>query len=304
VIGVIPGKQPGEIVIGAHFDSWFAGSTDNGGGVAALLALAERRAKRPQPAYTLVFVGYDGEEVALYGGYQFLRRHRIVAQEPILAVLNFEVPSANGSSLLGLARSNIDPLDQALRSADLNDTYVLYAAMDYVPILFGGIIPTDIQGIYRNGVPTASTAVDTPYYHTTQDTPDKVDTMFLAGAIDQFDQAIEALDADQADGFAASDPKLWKATVQPRARAAGQDLVVDVAVTDAGGAPQAMAAVRAALTVDDFFLAAHAAATTDGAGKATVTLPAGAAEAGQGDRWLHVTAGPDFPLVEELVPLP
>ncbi|HEX8953266.1 MAG TPA: M28 family peptidase, partial [Polyangia bacterium] len=70
VIGRIEGSDgSGMIVLGAHYDTWFTGSCDNGGGIAALLALAERRVHEGKPRYTLVFVGYDGEEVALYGGY-------------------------------------------------------------------------------------------------------------------------------------------------------------------------------------------------------------------------------------------
>ncbi|MCU1276760.1 MAG: putative cell wall-binding domain, partial [bacterium] len=103
VIGRIDGSDPTHmIVLGAHYDTWFTGSCDNGGGVAALLAMAERRAKEGKPRYTLVFVGYDGEEVALYGGYDYLRKHRIVGKDPILAVLNFEMPAARMSTLLGL----------------------------------------------------------------------------------------------------------------------------------------------------------------------------------------------------------
>ena len=50
-------------------------------------------------------------------------------------------------------------LDQALTGATLPSLYTTYVTLDLVPMLFGGIIPTDIQGIYRSGVPTLSTAV-------------------------------------------------------------------------------------------------------------------------------------------------
>lgn len=40
--------------------------------------MVARGAKKGKPAQTIVFVGYDGEEVALFGGYDFLRRHHIV----------------------------------------------------------------------------------------------------------------------------------------------------------------------------------------------------------------------------------
>ena len=77
-------------------------------------------------------------------------------------------------SLLGLA-ARTSPRSTRRSAGGLGIDLPLYAGLELVPTLFGGIIPTDIQGIYRNGVPTASTAVDSPWYHTIEDTPDKVD---------------------------------------------------------------------------------------------------------------------------------
>jgi Zn-dependent M28 family amino/carboxypeptidase len=304
VIGRIAGSDArGMIVVGAHYDSWFSGSCDNGGGVAALLALAERRLKEGKPRYTIVFVGYDGEEVALYGGYDYLRRHRIVTTDPILAVLNFEMPSARSSTLLGLARSNHAPLDEALKSAGLGFDYPLYAGMELVPQLLGGLIPTDIQGIYRNGVPTASTAVDSPWYHTTDDTPDKVDAPMLAMSIDDFDLALGKLLTDEPSSFAGLDPKLWQATLTPRARAAGDPIVIDVAVSDASGTPQASANVDATLLYDGFFSASAKHTTTDASGHATVTFDSTASALGSA-RIVHLSAGPQYPFVEQILPIP
>jgi len=304
VIGRIEGSDAaGMIVLGAHYDTWFTGSCDNGGGIAALLAMAERRAKLGKPRYTLVFVAYDGEEVALYGGYDFLRKHRIVGHEPILAVLNFEMPSATSSDLLGLARSNNDALDAALKTADLGVDYPLYAGMELVPTIFGGLIPTDIQGIYRNGVPTASTAVDSPWYHTIEDTPDKVDLTAEAQDVDDFDKALGLLLADEPSMFAGLDPKLWQAAVTAEPRGDADPLVVDVAVSDAAGAPQANAPVDAVLLVDDFFTAATAHAVADASGRVTFTFDAGQATMGNGNRYVHVSSGPTFPYVEQILPL-
>lgn len=304
VIGRIAASDArGMIVIGAHYDSWFSGSCDNGGGVAALLALAGRRMQEGRPRYTLVFVGYDGEEVALYGGYDYLRRHRIVAPDPILAVLNFEMPSARDSTLLGLARSNHALLDEALQQSGLGFDYPLYAGMELVPQLLGGLIPTDIQGIYRNGVPTASTAVDSPWYHTTDDTPDKVDAPMLAMSIDDFDLAVGKLLGNEPGRFAGLDPKLWQAALTARPRAAGDPVVVDVTVTDANGAAQASANVDATLLYDGYFSAGALHTTTDAAGRATLSFGAAAAALGS-TRLVHLSAGPQYPFVEQLLPIP
>jgi hypothetical protein len=305
VIGTIPGTDPThEIVIGGHYDTWFIGSSDNGGGISAVIALAARRLKEGTPKYTLVFVGYDGEEVALYGGYDFLRKHKIVGNESILSVLNFEIPSVKNSDQYGLARSNVPALDMALKDADLGGIYTVYAGLELVPILFGGIIPTDIQGIYRNGTPTASTACDSPYYHTTGDTPDKVDTDMLASSVDAFDQALGELLSDDTAPFATHDPKLWLAQVTPHSRTAGMPLTVDVAVQDGSGTAAPNAPVNAYLLYDDFFEADSQAAMTDMSGKVSFTFQGSAADMGKGNRFLHVTSGPMYPLVEQVVALP
>jgi Zn-dependent M28 family amino/carboxypeptidase len=305
VLGSITGSDArGVIVLGAHYDTWFTGSCDNGGGIATLLAVAARRLAEGKPRYTLVFVAYDGEEVALYGGYDFLRRHRIVAKEPILAVLNFEMPSATQASIVGLAHSNHAALDEALQGALLPSDYPFYATMEVVPKLFGGVIPTDIQGIYRNGVPTASTATDSPFYHTTADTPDKVDTVMLARAVDDFDQALTLLMKDEPSQLSGIDDKLWQATVTVMAAQPTDPLVVRALVSDAEGRPQANAPVNAVFLVDDFFPVATMDVITDGSGLATFAFSATARMLGAGNRFVHVVAGPQYPLVEQIVTVP
>jgi Zn-dependent M28 family amino/carboxypeptidase len=286
---------PGTIVVGAHYDTWFAGSSDNGGGVAALVALAARRARAPAPRHTLVFVAYDGEEVALYGGYDYLRKH---AAE-MLAVMNFEVPAVTDASLLGAGRSNLPAFDAALDRAGLRALYPIYVYMNAVPALFGGIIPTDIQGAYRAGIPTVSTASVNPYYHTIRDTPEQVDTTFLAEVVDAFDEALGALDGLDAADLAGPDPALWRAAVTVAPTRAG--LAVAVTVTDAAGSPRAAAPVTAALLADDFFPVGDDHAVTGVDGTAALVLPAAA---GQPRRYVHVTAGPSYPLVETIVAVP
>jgi Zn-dependent M28 family amino/carboxypeptidase len=301
VVGVIPGELPETIVLGAHFDTWFAGSADNGGGVAELIALAERRMKRPKPKYTLMFIAFDGEEIGLYGGYDLLRRHVVVGQEPIAAVVNFESPSATEPEIAGLVRSNQPALDEALKAARLRSLYGVYAGLELVAELFGGIIPTDIQGMYRSGVPTVTTAVTNAYYHTTEDTPDKVDLELLALSTDAFDDALELIMANEPSVYEVVDPELWTATVTTTP---GNTFDVTVAPLDGAGNPGIGAKVSASILYDDFFLAGTLEAVTDATGKVTFSFPNGALALGTGNRYLHIGAGPDYPLVEKVLALP
>lgn len=301
VVGTIPGERPEMIVMGAHYDTWYAGSADNGGGVAELFAIAERRLARGKPKYTLVFVAYDGEEVGLYGGYDWLRKHKVAADEPVIAVLNFESPSANDPDIAGLVHSNQPALDDALQQAHLRQVYAVYAGLEIVAQLFGGIIPTDIQGTYRSGVPTVTTAVTNDYYHTPMDTPDKVDLKLLADSSDGFDLALGFLSDHDPEAFAVEDPKLWVADVT---MSAGAMFVVDAAFHDGEGAMPPGAVATASVLYDDFSLAATVETVTDSAGKARFEIPLAATTMGSGNRYLHVTAGPTYPLVEKILPLP
>ena len=298
VVGTIEGERPEIIMLGAHYDTWFAGSSDNGSGVAELLAIAQRRKQQKKPHYTLVFVAYDGEEIGLYGGYDFYRKHRIVNNEPILVALNFECPSAVDPDIAAVVHSNQPKLDEALQLAHLRQIYSVYAGLEIVAQLFGGIIPTDIQGAYRGGTPTATTAVTNPYYHTIKDTPEAVDLQLLADSTDAFDAAIGYLGKLAPADFAVLDPHLWTADVTLNGS------TVDVIVRDANGAPQPNAKVRATALRDDFFLSGEANGTSDASGHVQLQLPASALTDGAGNRFIHVTAGPVYPLVEKIIALP
>jgi aminopeptidase YwaD len=301
VVAKIVGERPEIIVLGAHYDTWFTGSSDNGSGVAELLAVAARRMQHKKPRYTLLFVAYDGEETGLYGGYDFYRKHKIVAKEPLLAVLNFESPSALNPDLAGVAHSNQVKLDEALQLAHLRQIYGLYAGLEIVAQLFGGIIPTDIQGMYRGGTPTVSTAVTNPYYHTVNDTPDKVDLQLLVESTDAFDASIDYIGKLEPADLAMPDPALWTAQVTTTM---GATLSVDVTVRDGGGATRADAIVVVTAMHDDFFLGAEIKGMTDANGRVVLDLPASVLTQGQGKRFIHVTAGPVYPLAEQIVALP
>jgi hypothetical protein len=302
VIGAIHGAEPDQIILGAHYDTWFAGATDNGAGVAALLAVAERQARKAQPRHTLVFVAFDGEELAMYGSYDYLHRHAVNRPDPILGLLNFETPSAVGATTLALAHSDSAALDGAFWQSGAIGLYPLYVPMEMVPELFGGIIPADVQGFYRTGLEAATTYVDSAYMHTTKDTPDRVDLPFLEQVVAAFDGTVDVLGSLPADAIAQRDPALWNVDVTTT-RAPGDagdgDLLVRLAVTDGGGTPRAHAQVRVDFLVDDFTLAAEVDAVTDAGGLATVRVTA--ASEGRGHRFLHVTAGERYPLVERIV---
>jgi hypothetical protein len=62
VWGTLPGTTDETIYITAHKDGWFEGASDNAGGVASMLGLAEYYAHLPksQRRRTMIFIGLDG----------------------------------------------------------------------------------------------------------------------------------------------------------------------------------------------------------------------------------------------------
>ncbi|HUS69114.1 MAG TPA: M28 family peptidase [Kofleriaceae bacterium] len=302
VIGVLPGDDASGayLLVGAHYDTWHVGSADNGTGVAALVELAEELASRGGRRYGVVFVGYDGEEIGLFGGYDYLRDHIVVAEEPALAFVNLEMPATGPEDIRAVAHTSQVELDEALQDANLRNLYPLYVGMDYVPEMFGGVIPTDIQGMYWSGVAGMSTACDSPYYHTVADTPDKIDVPFLASSVIAFEDALAAWDELDAAVFAERDLGLWSIEAATEETDAGLEVSIDL--RDQDGDLPSDASVQVYVEVDDF-TRVHSETVAAADGAATVTVPAAALEAGSSSRWLHILAGPDYPFAERVIPL-
>src|SRR5262249_46566212 len=133
---------------------------------------------------------------------------------------------------------------------------------------------------YRAGWPSASTAVDAPYYHTVADTPDKVDLPRLCATVDAFDALL-----DELPEASEPDPSLWQGHADGRG-----DLVVRV--TDTHGAPRADARVEVTVFKDGFFPVATQQGTTDRQGHFRTAIPPGS--------FVHVTAGLSYPLAEAI----
>lgn len=97
----IKGQQDKWIVIAAHYDSTGEGSlgaTDNGAGIAVLLALANRLREHSQLPYSVRLIALGAEEVGLHGAKHYvntLKKHQI---ESIIAMVNLDT-IAGGDNL-------------------------------------------------------------------------------------------------------------------------------------------------------------------------------------------------------------
>ena len=206
------GARASEIVlVGAHYDSVVGavGANDNGSGVAALLELA-RLFKEARPERTLRFVAFVNEEPPFYhsdamGSRHYARRSRersesiaaMIALETIGYYsddpgsqrypfpLSFFYPST-GNFIAFVSNLESRPLlHQALASFRRHGGVPSegVAAPAWIP----GVDWSDHWSFWQEGWPALMVTDTAPYrylhYHTTQDTPDKVDYERLARVV-------------------------------------------------------------------------------------------------------------------------
>jgi len=198
------GSPPPIIIIGAHYDSVFGspGANDNGTGVAAMLALA-RRFTSAKPKQTLRFVAFVNEEPPYFlsgeMGSQVYARRCKERGDKISAMISLETigyfSDAPGSQTypspgLGLFYPKVGNfigfVSNVHSRALLRRVIALFRKHAKIPSE-GASLPAFIPGVswsdqwsfWQHGYP-AIMITDTapfryPYYHSSNDMPDKLD---------------------------------------------------------------------------------------------------------------------------------
>jgi hypothetical protein len=208
-----PGNRQEIIVVGAHYDSVFGspGANDNGSGVAALLALAqrfaaretERRPPRRTPNKTLRFVAFVNEEPPYFlsgemGSLVYARRCK-ERGDKISAMISLETigyfsdaphsqtyPSPGLGVFYPKVGNFIGFVSNVRSRTLLRRVIALFRKHAKIPSE-GASLPAFIPGVswsdqwsfWQHGYP-AIMVTDTapfryPYYHSSNDTPDKLD---------------------------------------------------------------------------------------------------------------------------------
>ena len=216
-------EKPDEIVvIGAHYDSLEGtpGANDNGSGVAALLALA-RAFVDNQPVRTLRFVAFVNEEPPYFlsddmGSFVYARRCR-ERNENIVAMLSLETigyytdeeRSQNyPSGLIGLVFSTtgnfisfVSNIKSRKLLRDVTGFFREYAKFPSeaacLPEQIAGVAWSDQWSFWRNGyqgiMVTDTAPFRYPYYHTHEDTPDKINYDRFAYLVDMLEKVVARL---------------------------------------------------------------------------------------------------------------
>ncbi len=177
VIAEVPGRDPsvGVVLVGGHLDSWDlgTGAIDDASGVAITTAAAKRVMMAGQPLRTIRVVWFGAEEVGLFGGMEYMKRHAtekhaVIAESDFGADRVWKFDSKANAS----AGPTIDLIARALAPLGIGKGSTTEA---------GG---SDIGPLSASGVPTFELQQDGTHYfdihHTPDDTLDKIDPKQMA----------------------------------------------------------------------------------------------------------------------------
>ncbi len=133
-VGVLPGKDPThEVVLGAHRDAWVYGVTDNGSGVSILLEVARalgalyKTGWRPQ--YSIVIVGFDGEEIGEVGSEAYVRAHLGALESGCLAYINEDEATTGelfGATAAAALEQLVVPVTRSVPAPSTSEKVPLY----------------------------------------------------------------------------------------------------------------------------------------------------------------------------------
>jgi len=172
VIAEVPGRDPkaAPILVGGHLDSWDlgTGAIDDASGVAITTAAAKRIMDAGRPLRTIRVVWFGAEEVGLFGGLDYQRKH---GSEPHDAIAESD-----------FGADRIWKVDSRLgkeREAEAKALQLALAPLGIVPGSLERADGSDIEPLLSAGLPGVGLSQDGTHYfdihHTPDDTLDKVD---------------------------------------------------------------------------------------------------------------------------------
>lgn len=155
ICGMVRGttKPDSFIVFSAHYDhlggmganTYFPGANDNASGVSQLLSLAKYYAANPQP-YSMVFIGFSGEEAGLLGS-KYFSEHPLINLGNIRFLVNMDI--------LGTGDEGIMVVNATVYPKEFNILKQLNSSGGYLPKISsrGKAANSDHYWFTEKGVP-------------------------------------------------------------------------------------------------------------------------------------------------------
>lgn len=190
VVGRLPGRGEGLIILGSHYDTkagmpeGFQGANDSGSSTAALLELAAVMSKAPQIGPEIWFAFFDGEECMVrYGPHDGFHGSRRMAHQLVEDGRDGEVRGVIVLDMIGDrdltvtiprngTQSLINAVLEAAREEGAREKFLLNPfgiADDHEPFLRAGMPAVDLIDFRFGSAPGKN-----DYWHTAEDTIDKV----------------------------------------------------------------------------------------------------------------------------------
>ncbi|MHA1145138.1 MAG: M28 family peptidase [Candidatus Helarchaeota archaeon] len=227
LIGKLEGKKKEEIIlVGTHIDSWFDGAIDNAGGNAGFLELADYYSQIPekQREKTMIFAGFAGHEVGSIGVIEFARKHHSWFNK----ITTYCMVDGFGSKGYILESPGREPMETRLDEAKglfTTENQVLFnflsdAAFKYR--LFPSMHVSAVKGAFSDlgplvaaNVPSIMVISKGIFYHTIQDTADKVLALQLERTTKAHVEILDKIHQTPSNVIKAADRKGIKLPTQP-----------------------------------------------------------------------------------------
>lgn len=183
----IPGKKDSFVMLNGHYDSWYEGITDNATSDAILLELAKAFwAHRMELERGIRIIWWSGHSDARYAGSTwFCDRHFRELKEKCIANINIDLAGCKNSEQV---RARTTCMEGKTFTSEIIESYTKMKAKPYIPMIrgadqsfWGAEIPIHIMLKYE---PTDKKRIAPcpsggPWWHTDQDTIDKMDREIL-----------------------------------------------------------------------------------------------------------------------------
>jgi N-acetylated-alpha-linked acidic dipeptidase len=191
VVAEVPGQTPDFILVATHLDAWYEGMTDTAGTVASILEMARVLGQGPKPRRGARFAWWPGHSFGRYAGSTwYADRFWRELDEHAVAYTNLDGAGRRGSRMDAVAAGGwpgLAEFSRAFAASRLGRVPTPAATRLFRPgrdsdSAFQGLgIPEFFVGVPgpERGHPDVTGAGRIAYWHTKQDTLDKLDMKVL-----------------------------------------------------------------------------------------------------------------------------